>query len=84
MAVDTAGRRYLATPMGIQVFDQLGRCHLILALPPGVDWVSNVAFGGPKLDTLYITCMNRVFKRRIGATGVHTWQAPIQPPRPGL
>ncbi len=84
MAVDTQGRRYLATPMGIQVFDQLGRCHLILALPPGVDWVSNVAFGGPKRDTIYITCMNRVFRRRISATGVHTWQPPVQPPRPGL
>ena len=84
MAVDTKGRRYLDTPMGIQVFDQLGRYHLILALPPGVACVSNVAFGGPKLNTLYITCMNRVFKRRIGATGVHTWQALVQPPRPGL
>ncbi len=84
MAVDTEGRRYLATPLGLQVFDQLGRCHLIFNLPPGTDWISNVGFGGSNLDTLYVTCRDKVFRRKIAATGVLAWQSPIKPPRPRL
>ena len=82
--VDTEGRRYLATKMGLQIFDQLGRCHLILVMPPGADWMSNVCFGGPELDTLYVTCRDKVFKRKIKAKGVLSWQAPVKPPRPRL
>ena len=33
MTVDTEGRIYMATTLGIQVFDQLGKCHGILRLP---------------------------------------------------
>jgi gluconolactonase len=27
MAVDTEGRVYIATSLGVQVFDQIGKCH---------------------------------------------------------
>ena len=84
MTIDTAGRRYVATRCGIQVFDQLGRVHLILSLPTGSDWVSNVAFGGTDLDTLYITCRDKVFRRRLKSQGVVSWQKPVKPPRPNL
>ena len=33
MTVDTEGRIYMATTLGIQVFDQLGKCHGILRMP---------------------------------------------------
>lgn len=82
--VDTEGRRYLTTKLGLQVFDQLGRCHLILSFPPGTEWMSNVCFGEPKLDTLYLTCEDKVFRRKINATGAISWKAPIKPPRPRL
>ncbi|MBI1313225.1 gluconolactonase [bacterium] len=84
MAVDSEGRRYLATPFGLQVFDQPGRCHLIFNLPPGANWMSNVNFGGEKLDTLYVTCRDKVFRRKIAATGVLSWQAAFKPPKPRL
>ena len=84
MAVDAEGRRYLTTPMGIQVFDQPGRCHLIFNPPPDTEWISNVSFGGKDLDTLYVTGRDKVFRRKIAAKGVHSWQTPIKPPKPRL
>lgn len=77
--VDTLGRRYLTTKLGLQVFDPDGRCHLILSFPPEATWMSNVCFGNPKLDTLYLTCEDKVFKRKINATGVLSWKAPPEP-----
>jgi len=82
--VDSTGRRYLTTKPGLQVFDHLGRCHLILSFPPDTDWMSNVCFGGVKLDTLYVTCEDKVFRRKINATGVVSWKAPAKLPKPGL
>ncbi|MDA1166343.1 MAG: SMP-30/gluconolactonase/LRE family protein [Planctomycetota bacterium] len=82
--VDTEGRRYLTTKQGLQVFDQLGRCHIILAFPQGATWMSNVCFGDPKLDTLYLTCEDKVFRRKINATGAVSWEAPVKPPKPRL
>lgn len=83
MAVDTQGRLYVTTRMGLQVLDQLGRCHLILTKPDS-GWLSNVTFGGPELDTLYVTCGPRVYRRRIQATGVIPSRGPVKPPKPGL
>lgn len=82
--VDTTGRRYLTTKLGLQVFDQLGRCHIILSFPPEATWMSNVCFGDPKLNTLYLTCEDKVFRRKINATGAISWKAPVKPPKPGL
>jgi gluconolactonase len=83
MTVDTEGRIYITTHSGLQVFDQPGRCHLILSKPQNA-WLSNVVFGGPKFDTLYVTCGGKVYSRRIKAQGVIPWQAPIKQPRPRL
>ena len=83
MTVDTEGRVYVTTEMGLQVFDQLGRCHLILTKPQDA-FLSNVAFGGAELDTLYVTCEDKVYRRKVNATGVLSWQAPAKPPRPRL
>jgi gluconolactonase len=83
MAMDTEGRVYVATNVGLQVLDQLGRVHLILDRPQRKK-LSNVVFGGPEFDTLYVTCSDKVYKRRIKARGVNPWQPPITPPRPGL
>jgi len=83
MTVDTEGHLYVATHMGVQVLDQPGRVNLIISKPQNA-WLSNVAFGGPKLDELYATCGDKVFKRRLRATGVLSWQDPVKPPKPGL
>lgn len=83
MAVDTQGRLYVATNMGVQVCDQPGRVHLIISKPQ-TGPLSNVTFGGEKLDTLFATCGDKVFRRKVRATGVRSVLPPIQPPRPRL
>jgi gluconolactonase len=55
LAVDTAGNLYVAhLGMGaVQVLDPEGR--LIRSLPAGVYDASNLVFGGPRLNWLYVT-----------------------------
>lgn len=83
MTVDTEGRTYVATRMGVQILDQPGRVNFIIARPH-TGWLSNVAFGGPDLDTLYATCGDKVYKRKLAAKGVVPSRAPVAPPKPQL
>ncbi|MCA8998903.1 MAG: SMP-30/gluconolactonase/LRE family protein, partial [Planctomycetaceae bacterium] len=83
MTVDTEGRTYVTTRVGLQVMDQLGRVHIILN-KPNAGWLSNVVFAGPNLDTLYVTCGDSVYKRKVRAIGVKPFAAPVKPPKPGL
>lgn len=83
MAVDTDGRIYVTTHVGLQVLDQLGRVHCILNKPQDA-WLSNVTFGGKNFDVLYVTCRDKVFRRKVKATGIQPWKAPIKPPKPNL
>jgi gluconolactonase len=69
MTVDRAGRLYVATYLGLQVFDTQGRLSGIIARPQE-KFLSNAAFGGPMLDTLYVTCSDKVYRRKVKATGV--------------
>jgi sugar lactone lactonase YvrE/enterochelin esterase-like enzyme len=80
--VDTEGRVWVATKMGIQVCDQPGRVNCIIPTPTGK--ISNLTFGGPQFDTLYVTAGDKVFKRPTKVTGSNSWAAPTKPPRPGL
>jgi gluconolactonase len=80
--VDRDGRLYVATKMGIQVCDQAGRVNCIIPTPNGR--IANLTFGGPKFDTLYATCGDRVYMRRVRAFGANAFQAPIKPKAPQL
>ena len=84
MAVDTEGRLYVATRMGVQVCDQPGRVNIILTMPPQSAHPSNVVFGGPDLDILFATCRDKVYRRKLGAQGFRYWRDTIKPPRPRL
>jgi sugar lactone lactonase YvrE len=83
MAVDTDGRVYIATPLGVQVFDQIGKCHAIITAPQ-TGSLSNVEFGGANLDEMYVTNGDKVFKRKTKVKGVLSWRAPIKPAPPRL
>lgn len=83
MTVDTQGRLYVATYIGLQVLDQLGRVHFIFPTP-STGRMTNVVFGGPDRDTLFVTVEDKVFKRKINATGVTPNEGPVKPPKPGL
>jgi sugar lactone lactonase YvrE/enterochelin esterase-like enzyme len=83
LTVDTQGRLYVTSELGVQVLDPLGRVNLIISRPQRA-WLANVVLGGPELDTLYATCTDKVYKRKLGARGFAPWAVPTKPPRPGL
>jgi sugar lactone lactonase YvrE len=82
MEVDSAGRLYVATRLGLQICDQAGRVNCIVPTPNGK--ISNVVFGGPGFDTLYVTAGDKVYKRKVKAKGAPSFQAPVKPPAPRL
>lgn len=69
MTVDVAGRLHVATSQGLQVFDSTGRLAGIL-LKPQPKFLSNVAFAGEQLDTLYVTCADKVYSRKLKTQGI--------------
>lgn len=79
---DTAGRVYVATRMGIQVLDQVGRVNAILPVPSGQP--SNVCFGGANFDILYVTSQDKIYRRKLKTRGVNTFDPPIKPNKPKL
>lgn len=83
MAVDAEGRVYIATALGVQVFDQIGKCHAIIPAPQRMS-LSNVEFGGPNFDEMYVTNGDKVFKRKTKVKGVLNWRPPIKPAPPRL
>jgi len=82
MHVDVDGRLYVATSMGIQVCDQAGRVQCIIPTPN--KRVSNLAFGGEKFDTLFATCGDKVYKRKMKVKGAQAWDKPVKPAAPRL
>ncbi|HKB41912.1 MAG TPA: SMP-30/gluconolactonase/LRE family protein, partial [Gemmataceae bacterium] len=78
MRVDRDGRLYVATRMGIQVCDQAGRVNCIIPTPNGR--VANLCFGGENFDTLFATCGDKVFSRKVKVKGANAFEKPIKPP----
>ena len=82
MCVDTAGRLYVATRMGVQVCDQAGRVNCIIPTPNGR--CSNLTFGGEKFDVLIATAGDKVYQRKVKATGANAFAPPFKPAAPRL
>jgi sugar lactone lactonase YvrE/enterochelin esterase-like enzyme len=82
MRVDRDGRLYVATRLGLQVCDQAGRVNCIIPTPNGK--ISNLGFGGEKFDTIFATCGDRVYKRKVKVQGAQGWQPPNKPAAPRL
>lgn len=80
--VDRDGRLYVTTHLGIQVCDQAGRVNCIIPTPNGK--VANLCFGGADFDTLFATCGDRVYKRKLKIRGCQAFQEPHKPRRPQL
>lgn len=83
MTVDVQGRLYVTTRLGIQVCDQAGRVIAIIPKPHR-GWLSNVCFGGPEFNDLYISIGDKVFKRKTKTTGALSFRDPIKPAPPRL
>jgi gluconolactonase len=82
MCVDSAGRLYVATRMGVQVCDQAGRVNCIIPTPNGR--CSNLTFGGDKFDMLIATCGDKVYQRKVKAIGANAFAPPLKPAAPRL
>ena len=46
--------------------------------------VSNLCFGGEKFDTIFATCGDKVYKRKLKVTGANAWDEPNKPTPPRL
>jgi len=82
LRVDTEGRLWVATRLGLQVCDQAGRVHCIIPTPNGK--VSNLTFGGPDRNVVYATCGDKVYRRKVQAQGAPAHMAPLKPKAPRL
>lgn len=82
LKVDRDGRVYVATNMGVQFCDQPGRVNGIIPTPNGK--CANICFGGEKFDTIYATCVDKVYARKLKVTGYNHFDKPLTPKKPGL
>ena len=81
---DTAGRVFVASKLGIQIMDQLGRVNAILPIPPSNNQSSNCCFGGPDFNIFYATCGDKVYRRRLKTKGVNFFEGIHKPAAPHL
>ncbi|HEV8084280.1 MAG TPA: SMP-30/gluconolactonase/LRE family protein [Chitinophagaceae bacterium] len=79
---DTAGRVYVTSRLGIQVLDQTGRVNVIIPIPSGQ--ASNICFGGKNFDTIYVTAVDKVYRRKLRVRGANTFEKPYKPVAPRL
>jgi gluconolactonase len=79
VGMDRDGRAYVATRMGVQVFDRNGRVTAILPLP-GNEPATGICFGGHDFDTLFVAAGGKVYQRKMRAQGVPAWAAPAKLP----
>ena len=81
---DTAGRVFCTSRIGIQILDQLGRVNAIIAPPPSKGQVSNVCFGGPDYNILYVSAADKVWRRKLKTRGANTFANPRKPGNPRM
>ena len=79
---DRNGLVYVATNMGIQVLDPLGRVNAILPVPSGQP--SNCCFGGADFDVLYVSSGGKVYRRKLKTRGCNPFEAGNKPGAPRL
>lgn len=82
LCVDTEGRLYVSTSVGVQVCDQAGRVNFIIPTP---GFSHDICFGGKDLSELFIACGDEIYKRQTKVHGVVSGQQPpIKPAPPKL
>ena len=69
LAVDAAGRVYVTTALGLQIFDPEGRHVGTVKTPGGKGPLVSAGFGGKALDELYIACGDKIYRRKTRVKG---------------
>jgi sugar lactone lactonase YvrE/enterochelin esterase-like enzyme len=70
MTVDEAGRPFITSHLGIQMFDATGRLGGVIAKPGDKGCVS-VAFAGPDRSWLYACASDKVYRRKTLTKGIY-------------
>ena len=68
MTSDFAGRYYVTSAVGVQVFDPTGRMCGVLPAPQPAKPLTSCALAGSKLEYLYVTNGDKIFRRKVQAT----------------
>jgi gluconolactonase len=79
IGMDRDGRAYVATRMGVQIFDRNGRVAGIMPLPGNVE-ATSLCFGGHDFDTLFAAGGGKVYRRKLHIVGAPPWTAPFKLP----
>lgn len=69
MTTDAAGRYYVTSHLGIQMFDWTGREGGLIAKPQAAKGCVSAGFGGPNLEYLYVCNADQVYRRKTQAKG---------------
>ena len=80
--MDRKGLAYVATRMGVQIFDRNGRVVAILPMPGNLP-ATSLCFGGKDFSMLYVLSGGEIYRRKLRATGAPPWEPPIVLPRWG-
>lgn len=70
ITLDTQDRVFVATTLGIQVFDTEDRFSGVIDTPVRGSGPTNVTFAGPNFDYLYVTTPHALYRLRTATTGV--------------
>ncbi|MFK7738404.1 MAG: alpha/beta hydrolase-fold protein [Pirellulaceae bacterium] len=81
--IDQESRLFVASPIGIQVLDQLGRVNFIIK-PPSREPLTGISFAGGAKDQLFVTTPKSVYRRQIKTRGATSFGPAIKPPKPRL
>jgi len=76
MTTDTLGRYYVTTALGVQVFDPTGRLCGVVEKPQPDKGVTSIVLAGPQRDQLYVANGDKIFRRKVQATGNPIPRAP--------
>lgn len=78
---DSKDRVFFITNFGIQVITQMGRVELILQFPLP-DKMTDITFGGPDRNYLYLAAGQSIYRRKLNTTGLMSFEYPVLPPKP--
>ncbi len=65
-----------------QIEDEIGRVISIIPTPNGAP--SNICFGGPNFDMMYISVKDKVYRRKVGVKGANSFDKPFKPNTPKI
>tara|TARA_B100000902_G_scaffold102233_1_gene104672 strand:+ start:6811 stop:7761 length:951 start_codon:yes stop_codon:yes gene_type:complete len=70
MITDAYGRYFVATELGVQYFDPIGRISGVIPGPIGIKGITSVTFAGRNMEYMHITCFDKVYRMKTKTRGI--------------